>query len=376
MRDGLFQQAIKVMQALSLVAGWSILAPDQSDAQELRAVMPGNHIESFRIVVDGPLEDGFTERFERFLKNEPSAAMIVAFNSPGGSLVEGIKLGRAIRRNGLWTTVEEIGPTDLGESIVSGGVCASACAYAFLGGEVRRLYPTSRLGFHRFYRGGSLDEMLSHQAPESEISANAQIASALIIQYLHELGDVSPNVLLLAASTPPESMYWVSLDEAQDLDIITTFRWSRFWLEPYRGGVVAAARREGATDGYDALYAYMRVAQATAFCRGGTDYLMLSLPSRLDIDPELFPVEWSFEGLGGDKVDIIRQGKYILRGDETQGWIDIPLDSEVLGLLHNARQFSVQISAPRSAGWNFRFDYELEPMDRSMLEAAHRFCIE
>lgn len=72
---------------------------------------------------------------------------VLVMDSPGGRLMGGLKLGRAIRRFGFDTRigrVDEAGRT-------ADGICASACALAFLGGSRRDVPPGSRFGVHRFY---------------------------------------------------------------------------------------------------------------------------------------------------------------------------------------------------------------------------------
>jgi hypothetical protein len=64
----------------------------------------------------------------------------VYLNSAGGYMVDGFRLGEFFRENGIQT---EIG---------NGDVCASACAFAFLGGVSRRMTGNAVLLFHSPYR--------------------------------------------------------------------------------------------------------------------------------------------------------------------------------------------------------------------------------
>src|SRR5260370_28074085 len=59
--------------------------------------------------------------------------------SHGGSLVTGLRIGEAIRRKGFSTIVPD------------GRRCASACAFAWLGGIERSIGTDARLGFHAAY---------------------------------------------------------------------------------------------------------------------------------------------------------------------------------------------------------------------------------
>ena len=62
----------------------------------------------------------------------------VQFYSPGGDLLEGMKIGRLIRKHQLATR------------ITSGSWCASACNFMFLGGTVRTIEAGGRFGVHMF----------------------------------------------------------------------------------------------------------------------------------------------------------------------------------------------------------------------------------
>ena len=68
-----------------------------------------------------------------------------------------ILLGEKFRELGLST---EVGSSkfypDSKTYTPEPGICASACAYAFLGGVGRMLDETAKLGFHRFYIGDAL----------------------------------------------------------------------------------------------------------------------------------------------------------------------------------------------------------------------------
>jgi len=64
----------------------------------------------------------------------------VEFDSPGGDLNAGLELGTLIRKQKLNTAVPKY------------GTCASACALAFLGGDIRlMLGDNKQFGFHRQY---------------------------------------------------------------------------------------------------------------------------------------------------------------------------------------------------------------------------------
>ena len=87
--------------------------------------------------------------------------MNIEFNSPGGSLLGGIRLGRAIRMLAMNTS---IGKTVLNSAFeehsfyhTEKGICFSACAYAFLGG-LTRVANGGEYGVHQFYTDALLKD--------------------------------------------------------------------------------------------------------------------------------------------------------------------------------------------------------------------------
>lgn len=101
-------------------------------------------------------------------------------DSPGGSLLEGIELGRVIRDHGLFTYINKAG-RDKHEDLPGG--CYSACTLAFLGGQFRFIDKESKFGVHRFYSVGTTES-------DSDVS---QILSAAIVQYIRDMG-VDPDL--------------------------------------------------------------------------------------------------------------------------------------------------------------------------------------
>ncbi|MEX0405865.1 hypothetical protein ABGN05_09355 [Aquibium sp. LZ166] len=99
------------------------------------------------VSVRGKIDAGDAAKLEAVLKEviTDSGSVVVSLDSPGGSLIEGLKMADLIHQNHVATYV---GPN------VS---CVSACAIGFMGGARRvgeqtvpdrMLHPTGRLGFH------------------------------------------------------------------------------------------------------------------------------------------------------------------------------------------------------------------------------------
>jgi hypothetical protein len=184
------------------------------------------------------------KNFEAFVRSQEFGTGPIRLNSLGGSLGGGILLGELFRSMGVPTEVGSSAPidnsTELGLSDRAPGVCASACAYAFLGGTDRSLDDPARLGFHRFYQANALTEPTAKLFTGKDLG-DAQITTAGLVLYLLKMG-VDPSVISLASEAGPNEMRWISKDEAQKLRITYEPRAYKPWrVEPYRGGAIAIA---------------------------------------------------------------------------------------------------------------------------------------
>lgn len=158
-----------------------------------------------RIYASGLIEFDTSAQFEEFIVKNKIEWAKVYFNSPGGSLIGGMQLGRSIRRLGFDTTIG----TQEGSAHTGKPICASAAAYAFAGG-IGRFYgeDCGRLGIHQFAN------------PEDNVGdiGDAQVVSALIVSYLQEMG-VDASAFAAAAQARSENMIWLSASEAAQLKL-------------------------------------------------------------------------------------------------------------------------------------------------------------
>jgi hypothetical protein len=140
------------------------------------------------IFVVGDLTLGDDKRFIDVALNSENA--IVVFQSPGGNLRAGMEIGKAIRLKGF------------GSYVPDAVQCSSACALAWLGGRVRYMSNTARVGFHAAYvdAGG--------QATVSSAG------NALVGAYLNQLG-LPPAAIIYITDAPPDGIQWLSFTDAQ-----------------------------------------------------------------------------------------------------------------------------------------------------------------
>jgi hypothetical protein len=120
--------------------------------------------------------------FEAFVAaNQPPG--IVRLNSPGGNLAAGLILGEMLRAGGYLT---EVGAsTRILDAVERGlfdrapGTCASACAYAFLGGTSRSLDEAAKIGFQTPRGSWPTPGVCSWGPPEMD-AVEARAANLLI----------------------------------------------------------------------------------------------------------------------------------------------------------------------------------------------------
>ena len=139
------------------------------------------------IRVDGQIRSGDEVTFANVSRQSP--ASLVEFSGPGGDLKAGLAIGRQIARRGFTT------------SVVDQQTCASACALAWLGGAVRLMDATARIGFH----AASVDRGRGLEVVST--------GNALIGSYLNELG-LSDAAIAFVTEAGPNGMSWLDPDMA------------------------------------------------------------------------------------------------------------------------------------------------------------------
>lgn len=141
-----------------------------------------------QIVGDMDVEDIL--RFKQISKSLPPQT-IVRFDSPGGSLLAGIEIGKVIAASRFATSVSD--------------TCASSCALAWLAGVPRILSSSAQVGFHLAYKS-NLDQ------------TESGAGNALVGSYVTGLG-FGDNVVRYITSAAPDDMQWLSPRDADLLGI-------------------------------------------------------------------------------------------------------------------------------------------------------------
>ena len=129
--------------------------------------------------LDGPIGPDSTAVVSRVIdrltpclnENREQLPHVVALNSAGGLLVDGLKLGEMFRERNIQTTVFD------------GGVCASACTVAFMGGVKRSMATDAYLMFHSPY------EVVKSGSSYSFDCSNKDVLGFMKEYYLSMLGE-------------------------------------------------------------------------------------------------------------------------------------------------------------------------------------------
>jgi len=160
-----------------------------ANAAQIEAVAPDKSSTTL-IIVDGTLEKDDEKKFINIALPQPDAIMI--FRSNGGNLVAGIEIDKAIRMKGFSTLV----PNDMH--------CASACALAWLGGRVRAMSRSARIGFHA-----------ASVADKGEVTS---VGNAMIGAYLNQLG-LPTSAIVYITEPSPDEIRWLTFSDAQTYGI-------------------------------------------------------------------------------------------------------------------------------------------------------------
>lgn len=179
-------------QLLKLIAMSVFLSTKCAIAADISASITGDATGATQSIVEvvGEMVGDDILRFKQISKSLPPQT-IVRFDSPGGSLLAGIEIGKIIAASGFATSVSDL--------------CASSCALAWLAGSPRILSSSAKVGFHLAYKSN---------VDQTESGAG----NALVGSYVSGLG-FGENIVRYITSALPNDMQWLNSRDADLLGI-------------------------------------------------------------------------------------------------------------------------------------------------------------
>jgi hypothetical protein len=175
------------------------------------------------LVLEGKIEAGDFDKVRSFLGNKANFERInggVFAASPGGNLVEAIKIGRLIRALRLSTEAPSGPPTEARRfsqpviapnNLVNPRInyqCSSACFFIYVSGVYRSLGWVVRLGIHR-------PTQLESETNKLDVEQATNLAwrvRGFVKKYLDDM-NVPDKYVDLMYSVPPNEVRWISQSE-------------------------------------------------------------------------------------------------------------------------------------------------------------------
>lgn len=193
-----------VLALVARVAGAIDAGPLSITAVPPADPQPASH--PWAVYLDGYIDPGAAGRLAGLMQRAGIRHAVVFLNSPGGSLLAAMDLGRLLRAGGFDTNVGRRAPDGREPEA---GVCYSSCPFAYAGGVRRSLLRGSALGVHR---PRNLTPVVDPQAFERRVSADAT-------DYLEGMG-VNPVLASIMAQAPHDAIRLVGRGEAERLALV------------------------------------------------------------------------------------------------------------------------------------------------------------
>lgn len=135
------------------------------------------------ITIAGEIQPGDDTKFRQLSVAYSNA--VVALDSPGGSLVPALEIGKVIKINEHPTVV------------IDGSICTSACALIWVAGSTKYLSPGGRVGFHASYKD------------EAGRKVETGLGNALVGHYLGLL-NLPEKAVVFATTASPTEILWLN----------------------------------------------------------------------------------------------------------------------------------------------------------------------
>jgi hypothetical protein len=202
---------LKRLVLAGLLAWASAAAASAYDTLGIEAVPPVGGADvpgggRWTILLDGHIDALASSRLEALVVQKAITSADVYFNSPGGSLIAGMAIGRMLRQRGFDA---HVGKRTADVREVVAGVCYSACPFAYAGGVRRCLKPDSVLGVHR----------AENRVPLPDEKAFEKLVSQQATEYLLAMG-VSPELVRIMSQVSHDALRSLTPQEAERLMLV------------------------------------------------------------------------------------------------------------------------------------------------------------
>lgn len=308
---------------------------------------------AWTIYAEGEIDADAAGRLQALIdQNRIPSRSTIYLNSPGGSLVGGIQLGRIIRGAGLFT---HVGVERARDFMSAPGECFSACALAFLGGEFRWIGDASKYGVHRFSSEMKTDR-------DSDI---AQMMSSIVVNYIGEMG-VNTDLFREMSFTGSNNINVLSIERLVKLNVVNNGEGPTAWtVESMPEGIYLKGER----------YTWRGVNKFIIACMGSRDvfvYVVFDAENRGD---ELVSMRAISLFLDGDAVPISEDLKELPQ--VKNGWLNafINLDRNMLSRIERANTVGVAFQYSYEAPMFFGFQgMDFQPA-REKLAGMLKVCL-
>ena len=183
----------------------TVASIDEAAAAEIRR-------QASYYVIEGEIENGDFDKFEALVRLRGMFVHSVAIGSPGGDMMEAMRIGRLVREMRLSTSSAlMMVPGKKTKSLfikdLSNDICASSCFYIFIAGIDRFGHV---LGIHRPYLS---DEDYKRMNIDDAIEAS-KFLKTMVKDYFVEMG-VSTDYVDRAFSISSNEIEWLKRDEIE-----------------------------------------------------------------------------------------------------------------------------------------------------------------
>ncbi|SER47892.1 hypothetical protein SAMN04490244_101195 [Tranquillimonas rosea] len=173
---------------------------------DLRPIRPP----TLHLTATGEIRSGDTEKLMALLAGADKSDVrdvLFLFDSPGGSLMESLRMGNYI------ADIPAIVSAQVGGSDMPDAICASACVYAYIAADYRYLSGSGRIGIHQFGMSeGTLDG--------TEGLAIGQSLSGLLSGYIRA-NRTEPELFEAISAIDHDDILWVPREELEDWRVVT-----------------------------------------------------------------------------------------------------------------------------------------------------------